>query len=226
MFKTKITKIDHVGTKYFQLELEKPDGYEFTSGQHLKLFFPEEPQKPNYYSIASAPGEGPLKLCVLVANAASKVRFQLAHKNQVELEIDAAGGSFTCGDGLKGPTLFIGGGSGIAPLRSMIYDQIAQSQCDIRLILGCSDAIHIPYREDFSVLRRLHPNFRYDVCADEGMVEGVYSGNVLKFLISQNWDLSAYDKFYMCGPPPMISACEKFLKDKAVSVDRIIYEKY
>ena len=72
----------------------------------------------------------------------------------------------------------------------------------------------------------MHSNFEYDVCADEGMVDGVFSGNVLRYLISKNYDLTQFNAFFMCGPPPMIEACEKFLRDKAVPDERIHFEKY
>lgn len=149
------------------LSLSPADGaLEFAAGQWLDLYVPTEagPQK-RAYSIASAPGAALVEVAVtLVASgAASPALHALAAG--AELEFAGPFGFFTRDAATRRtPALFVATGTGLSPLRSMLFDWRTQPErAPIHLLFGCRSQADILWREQLEQLAAQEPLFELSV---------------------------------------------------------------
>ncbi len=130
--------------------------------------------------------------------------------------------------------VFIGGGAGMAPMRSHIFDQLVRldSKRKISFWYGARSLREAFYVEDFDKLAREHPNFEWTLALSEPLPEDDWQG--AKGFIHQV-ALDRYLKhhkapeeieYYLCGPPPMIDACEQMLSDLGVDPAQILFDKF
>lgn len=149
--------------------------------------------------------------------------------------VDIAGpyGHFGAQDTEK-EMVFIGGGVGMAPLRSIIFEQLARqdSKRKISFWYGARSKGELFYVNEFEELARQNENFRWTpalsepLAADEwngatGFVHDVVFNNYLK-------DHAAPEdcEFYLCGPPLMIEAVYRMLDECGVEPDAIFNDDF
>jgi len=130
--------------------------------------------------------------------------------------------------------VFIGGGTGMAPLRSHIFDQLKRIKTNrkISFWFGVRSKRDIFYQEDFERLAAEHPNFTYVVALSEPRKEEQWDGPV-GFVHQVLYDsyLGRHEapedcEYYMCGPPLMISAVQKMLADLGVPEENVMFDDF
>ena len=130
--------------------------------------------------------------------------------------------------------IFIGGGTGMAPLRSHIFDQLKRVKTNrkISFWFGVRSKRDIFYQEDFERLAAEHPNFTYVVALSEPRKEEQWDGPV-GFVHQVLYDsyLGQHEapedcEYYMCGPPLMISAVQKMLADLGVPEENVMFDDF
>ncbi len=195
------------------------------------------------YSIASAPTEtGVVMLDVRIAvppagapgappGKASSWLFGLEPGDDVE--ISGPYGDFFVKE-TKAEMVFVGGGAGMAPLRSMIFDQIHRVQTARKLSFwyGARSLREAFYVSDFERLAREHPNFSFHLALSEPLPEDDWTG-ATGFIHQVVFDdyLATHPapedvEFYLCGPPQMIQACRAMLTDIGVEAENIAYDEF
>ncbi|GBC59530.1 Na(+)-translocating NADH-quinone reductase subun it F [Desulfonema ishimotonii] len=129
---------------------------------------------------------------------------------------------------------FIGGGAGMAPMRSHIFNQLRDEKTSRKLTFwyGARSWKEMFYHEDFSQLERDHENFSYHVALSEPQPEDHWDGMVgfihqcaHDHYLSQHPDPQEIE-YYLCGPPMMIDAVEKMLDSLGVEPEMIAYDKF
>ncbi|MGB8328587.1 MAG: NADH:ubiquinone reductase (Na(+)-transporting) subunit F [Polyangiales bacterium] len=130
--------------------------------------------------------------------------------------------------------VFIGGGTGMAPLRSHIFDQLKRIKTDrkISFWFGVRSKRDLFYHEEFQRLEAEHPNFTY-VAALSDPKSDDYWGGPVGFIHQVAYDryLSHHDapedcEYYMCGPPLMISAVQRMLTDLGVPEENVMFDDF
>lgn len=130
--------------------------------------------------------------------------------------------------------VFIGGGAGMAPLRSHIFDQLKRLKTDrkISFWFGVRSKRDLIYHEEFKRLAAEHPNFSYVVALSEPKENDDWDGPV-GFIHQVAYDqyLAQHEapedcEYYMCGPPLMVSAVQRMLTDLGVSEENIIFDDF
>ena len=130
--------------------------------------------------------------------------------------------------------VFIGGGTGMAPLRSHIFDQLERIKTDrkISFWFGVRSKRDLFYHDEFQRLAVEHPNFSYVVALSEPRADDDWPGPV-GFIHKVAYDeyLSHHKapedcEYYMCGPPLMISAVQKMLSDLGVAGENIMFDDF
>jgi Na+-transporting NADH:ubiquinone oxidoreductase subunit F len=196
------------------------------------------------YSIANYPGEkGIVLLNVGIAlpppgsgydvppGVVSSYLFALKPGDQVT--VAGPYGEFFAKDTNK-EMVFIGGGTGMAPLRSHIFDQLKRIETDrkISFWFGVRSKRDIFYREEFERLAAENPNFTYVVALSEPREGDEWDGPVGfihqvlhdEYLIHHEAPEDC--EYYMCGPPLMISAVQKMLADLGVPDENVMFDDY
>jgi CDP-4-dehydro-6-deoxyglucose reductase len=139
---------------------------EFVAGQWLDLYVPTTGGlQKRAYSIASAPGAPLVELAVTLVESgvASPTLHALAHG--AELEFEGPFGFFSRDDATRrAPALFVATGTGLSPLRSMLFEWRAQPvRAPIHLLFGCRTQADILWREQLEQLVAEEPLFQLSV---------------------------------------------------------------
>ncbi|NNF98163.1 MAG: NADH:ubiquinone reductase (Na(+)-transporting) subunit F [Desulfobacteraceae bacterium] len=129
---------------------------------------------------------------------------------------------------------FIGGGAGMAPLRSHILHQLLTERTDRRITFwyGARSKQEMFYHEEFSDLEEKNKHFSYHVALSEPMPEDKWDGKtgfIHKVLFDhylKHHEDPTEIEYYLCGPPPMIDAVTHMLDDLGVEPDMIAYDKF
>ncbi|MEA4850785.1 MAG: NADH:ubiquinone reductase (Na(+)-transporting) subunit F [Paludibacter sp.] len=135
----------------------------------------------------------------------------------------------------KREMLYIGGGAGMAPLRSHVLHLLNTLKISDRKITywyGARSKKEIFYEEDFRNLEREVPNFTFNIALSEPQPEDNWTGMVgfIHQVIHDEY-LSKHDapedvEYYMCGPGPMAKAVEKMLWDLGVPREMLMFDDF
>ncbi len=130
--------------------------------------------------------------------------------------------------------MFIGGGAGMAPMRSHIFHLFHTLKTDrpVSFWYGARSKREIFYEEDFRDIERKFDNFDFKIALSEPLPEDEWDGPV-GFIHSVIWDeyLSKHDEpeeieYYLCGPPMMNAAVQKMLYDLGVPDEMIAFDDF
>ncbi len=130
--------------------------------------------------------------------------------------------------------VFIGGGAGMAPMRSHIFDQLCRlnSKRKISFWYGARSKKEMFYVEDFDKLAAEHDNFVWHVALSEPQPEDNWTGytgfihNVVHDHYLKDHEAPEDCEYYMCGPPIMNASCIKMLKDLGVEDENIALDEF
>lgn len=130
--------------------------------------------------------------------------------------------------------VFIGGGAGMAPMRSHIFDQLRRIKTDRKLSFwyGARSLREMFYTEDFDQLAAENDNFKWHVALSDPLPEDNWEGytgfihNVLYENYLKDHPAPEDCEFYMCGPPMMNAAVINMLEDLGVEPENIFLDDF
>ncbi|EDM65829.1 NADH:ubiquinone oxidoreductase, Na translocating, beta subunit [Moritella sp. PE36] len=130
--------------------------------------------------------------------------------------------------------VFVGGGAGMAPMRSHIFDQLNRLNTDRKVSFwyGARSKREMFYVEDFDMLAKENENFEWHVALSDPQPEDNWEGytGFIHNVILENYlaDHEAPEdcEYYMCGPPMMNAAVIGMLKDLGVEDENILLDDF
>lgn len=130
--------------------------------------------------------------------------------------------------------IFIGGGAGMAPMRSHIFDQLKRlhSKRKISFWYGARSRREMFYVEEFNRLAKEHDNFQWHVALSDPKPEDNWEGytgfihNVLYEHYLKDHPAPEDCEYYMCGPPMMNAAVIGMLEDLGVERENILLDDF
>ncbi|MDX2320576.1 MAG: NADH:ubiquinone reductase (Na(+)-transporting) subunit F [Moritella sp.] len=130
--------------------------------------------------------------------------------------------------------VFVGGGAGMAPMRSHIFDQLNRLNTDRKVSFwyGARSKREMFYVEDFDTLAKENENFEWHVALSDPQPEDNWEGytgfihNVILENYLTNHDAPEDCEYYMCGPPMMNAAVIGMLKDLGVEDENIMLDDF
>jgi Na+-transporting NADH:ubiquinone oxidoreductase subunit F len=231
----------HIKFSDFEIEEEYRDAWD-----HFKLWDLESVVKEpivRAYSMANYPLEkGIIMLNVRIATPPPNVKgappgqmssFIFNLKPGDKVTISGPYGEFFARD-TDNEMVFIGGGAGMAPMRSHIFDQLKRldSKRKMTFWYGARSLREIFYKEDFDKLAEEHENFQWFIALSEPLPEDNWDG-LTGFIHQVLYDEYLKDhpapedcEYYMCGPPMMNAAVTKMLDDLGVEPENILYDDF
>ncbi len=134
----------------------------------------------------------------------------------------------------KREMMFIGGGAGMAPMRSHIYDQFLTQKTDRKATFwyGGRSLRELFYVEEFEAIERDNPNFKFHIALSEPQPEDNWKGyvgfihQVIMDEYLKNHPEPEEIEFYLCGPPMMNQAVLKMLDDYGVPQEMIAFDDF
>ena len=130
--------------------------------------------------------------------------------------------------------VFIGGGAGMAPMRSHIFDQLKRIGTDRKITFwyGARSLREAFYVEEFDKLAEENDNFTWHLALSDPQPEDNWEG-LTGFIHQVLYDEYLKDheapedcEYYMCGPPMMNAACIKMLEDMGVERENILLDDF
>ena len=130
--------------------------------------------------------------------------------------------------------LFIGGGAGMAPMRSHIFDQFFRlgTSRKISFWYGARSLREAFYVDHFDKIQAKFPNFDWQLALSEPLPEDAWKGKTgfIHQVVYDNYlrDHPAPEdvEFYLCGPPMMIKACMEMLDSLGVEPENILFDDF
>ena len=130
--------------------------------------------------------------------------------------------------------VFVGGGAGMAPMRSHIFDQLKRlnSKRKISFWYGARSMREMFYQDDYDMLASENNNFQWHVALSDPQPEDNWTGytgfihNVLLENYLKDHPAPEDCEFYMCGPPMMTSSVINLLLDLGVERDNILLDDF
>jgi len=150
-----------------------------------------------------------------------------------EVTISGPFGEFFAKD-TKAEMVFIGGGAGMAPMRSHIFDQFRRVHTDRKVSFwyGARSLREAFYVDDFNKIQEENPNFKWHLALSEPLPADNFSGytGFIHQVLYENYlkDHPAPEdiEYYMCGPPMMNSAVIGMLEDLGVERENIFLDDF
>lgn len=216
-------------TRVISLDLTSTS-FTFTAGQAVTIGLHDSPlRKP--YSIASAPWEftktGVLQvLAQIEETGALDPHLELATPATL-IDLEGPFGTFGVpAEFDELPLLFVAGGTGIAPLRSMLMERLSRPRVPaIAVAYSARSPEEFAYRSELGVLAAANRiRLAMTVTRNEGVWEG-RRGRIDEALLKQM--LPSIDCCCLtCGPPQLVADATQLLIKLGVSAGRILTEKY
>ncbi len=130
--------------------------------------------------------------------------------------------------------VFIGGGAGMAPMRSHIFDQFKRIKTSRKVSFwyGARSLRECFYSSDYDNLAEGHDNFEWHLALSDPQPEDNWTGltgfihNVLHDQYLQHHEAPEDCEYYMCGPPMMNAAVIKMLGDLGVENENIFLDDF
>lgn len=130
--------------------------------------------------------------------------------------------------------VYIGGGAGMAPLRSHIFELLKERNSDRKISYwyGGRSSRELFYVEEFRELEEKHPNFKFNIALSDPLPEDNWTGytgfihQVLHDEYLKNHPAPEDIEYYICGPPMMLQAVLKTLDSLGVEPDNIAYDDF
>ena len=212
----------------------------------LKMVNPEETYRA--YSMANHPAEGNIvMLNIRIAtppwdrtkNAWANINpgicssYIFSRKPGDKVMVSGPYGEFFIKD-TDNEMMFIGGGAGMAPMRSHIFDQFQTKKTSRKATFwyGARSYKEVFYEDHFRKIESDFPNFKFEIGLSEPLPEDNWEGytGFIHQIIYDNY-LNKHEEpedieYYLCGPPMMNSAVEKMLYDLGVPKENIMFDDF
>jgi ferredoxin-NADP reductase len=221
------------GTMAFHFE--KPPGFAFKAGQALSWTLVDPPEtdaegNTRNFSIASAPGEADLMIATRMRDSAFKRALKTMPLG-TEVRIVGPFGALTLHQNTARPAIFLAGGIGITPFRSMLW-QAAEQKLPHHLLLFYSNRRpeDAAFLDEMEELEKENSNYKFIGTMTEmaGSNRGWRgeTGYINQEMIAKYIGDLAAPIYYIAGPPKMVEAMQKALGDAGVASDDVRAEEF
>lgn len=214
--------------RLLQLTINEPADFSFLAGQYVDIQVPGTDEVRSF-SMSNLPGDG--KLEFMIKCYPGGLFSGMIDTLELGQSISFTGpyGAFYARDDER-PALMIAGGSGMAPVWSVLQHFAASGTSRrIAFYYGARKRKDLFYLDQIAAIGAMLKNFTFipvlsDVDEDDDWAgaTGFVHQAAAEFLDDVGHDVQAY----MCGPPPMVEAAQDALAKRGVSSDSVFYDKF
>lgn len=235
IYTTKLKSKEEIAAGTMAFHLEKPEGFGFKAGQFgdYTLLSPSETDAEGNtrgFSLASAPYEADLMFATRMRDTAFK-RVLKTMEVGTEITLDAPYGSFTLHNNAKIPAVFLTGGIGVTPVRSIVL-QAAHDNLPHRIFLfdsnrGPEDSAFL---DELTNAQQQNPNYTFvgtmtEMEKSDQKWDGE-TGYITKAMLEKYVGDLTLPIYYLAGPASMVTAMRKTLNQAGVDDDNIRTEEF
>ncbi len=216
----KVRSIRNITDDVFNIVLKPEKEIKFKAGQFIivQVIINNQPVRRSY-SISSKESDENIMLTIKKVNNGTVSSFLHDMKTGDEVVLLGPAGHFTLRS-TDNTELFIGAGTGIAPLRSMIYASKAKNKI---LLSGHRKNDDVVFREEFEELAKKDKGFKYYYCTsreDSEGLKGHVQDNLHKIISGTDYEC------YVCGLKEMVLETVAKLEELGIPRKQIHFERY
>ncbi|MFD2682541.1 FAD-dependent oxidoreductase [Bacillus seohaeanensis] len=232
-YKARLRKKEKIANDTMAFYWEKPENFTFKAGQYcdmtlIKPKMTDEEEKERALSVASAPYEENIMTATRMSDSTFK---QVLKDFEVgtEVKFDEPRGEFTLHTRETTPAVFIIGGIGITPVRSIIaqatHDQLPHK---LTLLYANKTPEDAAFMTDLKGFAEKNPNFSFVPVMTHANPSGWSgeSGLIDADMIKRYVSDSSAPIYYLCGPPGMVKDMRKILMEIGADEDNIRAEEF
>ena len=232
---TVLRKREEIAEGTMAFHFEKPEGFEFRAGQAIDWTLINPPEtdaegNTRTFSITSAPSDPDLMIATRMRDTAFK-RVLRSTPLGAQVKMDGPSGSFTLHKNSAKPAVFLAGGIGITPFRSIIR-QASHNRLTHQLYLFYSNRRpeDAAFLADLEELKKLNPNFHL-IATMTGMSKSSRpwsgeTGFISPEMLAKHIPNLQGPIYYTAGPPAMVAAMRQILTQAAVDEDDTRTEEF
>jgi glycine betaine catabolism B len=213
-----------IAERTYEFVFKKPAGFFFIAGQYLEWMLPHSPTDSRgirrYFTIASSSTEPDVRLALRVPEKGSTYKQALLSlKAGDDLIGSQLAGDFILPKNVTEKLGFIAGGIGVTPFRSHLAYMADQKRMHDTILFYCNNtAAEIAYRDEFAHFASVLPLQVVQVLAKEKLAGSEFEeGFVTKEMIARRAPDYSERTWYLSGPPGMVNAYSKLLKEMGVT---------
>jgi Na+-transporting NADH:ubiquinone oxidoreductase subunit F len=214
-----------------RLRLADPTGIDFRPGQYVQVQVPTRTGPVHRaYSISSSPDEpGVVELVVRLIPGGVGSTYMHSVQPGEPVKFTGPFGEFVLSADPQTEVVCVAGGCGVAPTMSIIHYMLKrwpERRCT--LFFGVRTQDDLFYQDEFEQIRRQWPGFSVHCALSEPERAGEWDGETgfVHLSVDRHLDGTTPRQAFLCGPPPMIEATERVLRDKDVPPRMIFYENW
>ena len=197
----------------------------FLPGQYVNLQVPGSEQR-RAYSFSSLAKDGEVSFLIRNVPGGLMSGFLSGTARAGDsLAMDGPLGSFYLRE-IHRPLLMLAGGTGLAPFTAML-ERIAEqgSAHPLHLVYGVTHDHDLVEMDKLEAFAARIPNFSYSACVASPDSSYPQKGYVTQHIEPRHLNDGDVD-IYLCGPPPMVEAVERYLREQGVRPANFYYEKF
>jgi ferredoxin-NADP reductase len=233
-YKLKLKSRNEVAAGTMAFHFEKPPGFTFIAGQAGDFTLTNPPEtdaegNTRSFTLASAPHEDDLIIATRMRDTAFKRSLKTIPLG-TEITFDGPWGELTLHDDINVPAVFLTGGIGVTPIRSIVLQATHDKRAQ-KLVLFYSNRKpeDAPFLQELD--RTQQTNHSFALIATMTGVEKFASppsetGHIDKAMLTKFLGNLAKPIYYISGPPKMVSAMQKTLSNAGVKTSNIHAEEF
>lgn len=234
-YSTKFIKKEKVAQDAYSFYFERPKGLDFAPGQFLRLTLdisnPDSRGPSRFFSIASSPTEdGYLMIATRIIQSAFKKALYSLNGTDV-VKITAPFGKFILKENETNHCVFLAGGIGITPFRSMIRNA---SDKKLSTPITCFTSFRTVqdsmFGKELHEIAKNNPSIKLVETITQPEKSTLpwngLTGRIDADLIKSHVSDISLAKFYLCGPPNLINGLTDVVRSLEVDDDRIFAERF
>lgn len=232
-FPIKLKKKEEVATDTYAFYWEVPEEFTFKAGQFANFTLIDPPETDDEgnsraFSFINSPNEKEMVITTRIRNSAYKKNLKEL-KEGTEVKFSGPYGGFTLHKTESTPAVFVIGGIGVTPVRSMIAHALSEgTNHQITLFYSNKTPQDAPFLEEFEQLAKEHDNFTFipvmtRTSKDEWDGEG---GHIDKEMLNRHMKDIEKPIYYLSGPADMVQSMEEVLIDAGANEDNIRMEEF
>jgi Na+-transporting NADH:ubiquinone oxidoreductase subunit F len=220
--------------KQVTLKLVEPQEIKYRAGQYIQFQVPEYELSAESvyraYSMASQPSrKDEVELEIRLVPNGICTTYVFEHLGEGDkVTINGPYGDFRLSDS-ESKILFIAGGSGMAPIKSMLNDMLENNnQREVRYFFGARAVRDLFLVDEMKEIEKKLPNFKFIPALSEPLPEDNWDGEtgLITDVLDRHISSGDNTEGYLCGSPGMIDAAIAVLSKKGIGEDKIFYDKF
>ncbi|RPI03048.1 MAG: FAD-dependent oxidoreductase [Calditrichaeota bacterium] len=227
-YSTSVTQIRMIADHSCEILLQKPKSFQFQAGQHLylklnKLLYDDRKGQRRTFTIASAPFESELRLATRLTGSGFKRTLMEMTDSQVE--IMGPKGEMVLDTSF--PAIFIAGGIGITPFRSMVLEGLKMTTISSMTLLYSNPRLETAvYHDLFTELASFHSKrfYYYPTLTAQADQDASWRGERRRLdhvFIRDYVPPLGQVKYYLCGPQTLVQTLMDSLLHENVRAENI-----